>query len=276
MLLVVGAFIVRERSLASPSDSATAWSGSAISYLDPSSYGSSNVTPRRRQSNIEQGVSVPFVYVPPAAIGTVAETARTSDLAAIVAELLHPSPTPAPNTDTTDTGNINAYDLIPSSLISTSTTRARTATQQALYDYGNEVGSLVQTYENNHSNQVQTLKDQVADRTDPAKNAAVAAVGNDLAALGRSIAGIDSVPPAAQATNSALAKSYEAMGANLARVPLAQTDSGFVAAINAYNASADTFTRHYVALAELFGAYGVTFEQGDPGSAFTFSYVGGF
>ena len=82
---------------------------------------------------------------------------------------------------------------------------------------------------------------------------------------------MDTVPSEALSAHQALAKSYQDLGANLALIPQAPRDSDFVQAIQTYDTSADVYTRNFVALASLFGAYGVTFAQGDPGSVFTFT-----
>jgi hypothetical protein len=85
---------------------------------------------------------------------------------------------------------------------------------------------------------------------------------------------METVPPAITSAHNKLAQSYIEIGKNLSLIPGAERDSDFIAAIQVYNASADTFTRNYIQIASLFGAHGVTFTSGDSGRVFTFSPSG--
>ena len=171
----------------------------------------------------------------------------------------------------------NAYAFIPTGLISALVPKQRTALQQKLYDYGNNVGSFVQSFEQDHPNEAQVLWDQAQDRTNPDKAASLVALAHALTALGDNLSQMnaspddDQVPTQMTAAHNALAQSYHDLGTELALVPGAQGDSAFVAAVEAYDTTAEMFTQKYVALANLFVAYGVTFSPQDPGVVFTFS-----
>jgi len=170
---------------------------------------------------------------------------------------------------------VSAYAYIPRGLISTTTpSTARTALQQQLYDYGNDIGSSIESFEQQHSNTVQILKEQVEDRSDPDKAAAVVNIGHAFQNLGTNLAKMDNVPSAMVAAHAALAQSYIEIGKNLALVPQAERDSDFIQAIQTYNTSADAFTRNYIQIVSLFGAHGVTFTSSDAGRVFTFSPSG--
>ena len=150
-----------------------------------------------------------------------------------------------------------------------------TAQQQDLYLYGNAVGGEIQSFETLHTNEVQVLKDQAEDRTDPVKSSAVVSLGQGFASIGVYMQGMQEVPSSVAALHSALAQSYQDIGAKLQLVAKAQSDQDFVQAIEAYDSSADTFVHNYAVLAQYFSAQGVIFSAQDPGSVFSFSNTGG-
>lgn len=174
-----------------------------------------------------------------------------------------------------DTSATTAYSFIPRGLMSTSTSEhPRTEMQQTLYNYGNEIGSFIQSFEQQHPGVAQTLKNQVEDRGNAEKAAAVVQIADALKNVGENLNTMDNVPSQMASVHARLAKSYIAIGTNLAKVPATGNDSDFLKAIEAYNTVADTFVKNYVAMAELFGAYGVIFTLTDAGSVFTFTPSG--
>jgi hypothetical protein len=280
--LLVGAFIVSLHSpVASQAPQSIAWGGNA-GVLNPTSYDTSAPAQQSDQPSIMQQVQsgAPYNYIPinaPSPDGTTATNASDQsgfDFDAFVASLSQES-APKTKTSSGNSGVQSAYAFIPSGLMATSSlSPSLTQTQQDLYDYGNNVGSLIQSFEQKNPNESGTLKDQVENRGDPDKAAAVEALGQSLQDLGNSILAMDTVPEAMTSAHAALGNSYVQIGKNLALVPQAQSDTDFIAAINTYNASADIFTKRYIALAQLFGAYGVKFSPDDPGSVFTFTPTG--
>lgn len=277
-LIIVGALIVNMRAPAAVPGQTIAWSGSGA-ILNPSPQGGGTVA-QTPTPNLMQQVegSAPYTYIAPAQQTSGVASNDTSggsfDFNAFVAMLSQEN---APKGGSSAGGGSasSAYSFLPGGLISTSTpAKSRTTLQQALYEYGNTAGSYIQSFETEHSNESQVVVDQAQDRTDSTKAAAVEALGAALTGLGQSLSQIDTIPDQATKANQALAASYEDIGAKLALVPQAQSDSGFISAVQTYDAAANTFITNYVALANLFGAYGVTFAPDDPGSVFTFSPTG--
>lgn len=178
---------------------------------------------------------------------------------------------------------------------------ARTPEQKALFNYGNEAGSLIKTFEDTHAGVVQTLKAFFDTHTDTSKIAGspeaakayaqltaasgvpistvpkataaseLQAVANDYAQLSAKIAGIRDVPPEAEAVNSKLAKGYADVAQGLSKLGQAEGNAQMLDAINAYNANADEFIKNYVAMVKLFSARGVKFGANDSGAIFSFS-----
>jgi hypothetical protein len=280
MLLVVGFFIVSERSAVAPSGSTIrAWGGANINLLNPAYAPAQNSAQENTANIIQQaGNAVPYRYIPPASGGTPPAPGSGSDsfdFSAFITMLSQGS-SPAHATPGTgiDTSLQSAYAFIPTGLVSTTTrVHKRTKVQQELYDYGNEAGSYLQSLEEAHRDQAQVLKNWLEDRKDAAKTASVVELGRALWETGRSLSGIESVPENAKAPHDALAKSYMDIGANLALVPKTESDADLLKAIEVYNASADTYAKNYVALVNIFGAYGVAFSSDDSGSVFTFTPV---
>jgi hypothetical protein len=200
---------------------------------------------------------------------------NTYDFNALAAELSNPSLKSSANVaTTTGTSAVNAWSYIPTGLISVqNASSGRTPAQQALYQYGNEVGSLVMGYDAAHSDQTQVLSNANNDRQNVSKQAAVKQIGQDLEVLGQGIAEITDAPAAAQADNAALAKSYIDVGTKLVAVGAAEPlqDPALVAAIKTYDTAVDSFNGSYIALATLFSLSNVNFSSGDPGSVFSFS-----
>lgn len=210
---------------------------------------------------------------PPAAQQVIADSSNF-DFNSFLATLTQAaSSTQTKKTASTSTDTFNPYMFIPQGMISTTTayTQQRTPDQDALYQYGNEAGSYIQSYEKFHTDTTNILQDQINDRNNPDKIAAVEKIGADLAAVGTQMSQMTEIPPQVQSAHDALVASYQEIGKDLALVPQASYDTDFANAIKKYDAAADTFTRHFVSLALIFSINGVKFGPGDPGSVFTFT-----
>ena len=283
LLVFVGAYIVISRASQPAGTSPTSWGGEAVPFLDPTSYPIGEDTsngagaPQDAQTitgRVQDGP--PYTYIAPNFVNTAPPTEDNSDsydFDAFIAELTKQSVVKA--TADTGGGTQSAYTFVPRGLISTTTSRAaRSALQQQLYDYGNDIGSTIESFEQQHSNTVQVLKVQVEERANPEKAAAVVKIGRDFEELGKLLLQMDSVPPAVATAHGALAQSYIELGKKLALVPGAERDADYIKAIEAYNASADVFVQNYARLVSLFGAYSVTFTSIDGGKVFTFNPTG--
>lgn len=165
----------------------------------------------------------------------------------------------------------NLYTFIPRGLIAIESPPVRTELQEELYAYGNRFGSEVRGFEDSHMNGIQILKDQAEDRASVEKADAAIRYANDLARLGKDLEELAGVPARAALFHKKLAASYVETGTKLALIPKTKTDAEFLAAIETYNRSMDTFTNNYVALVQFFIAQGVSFSPNDPGSIFSFT-----
>jgi hypothetical protein len=273
LCLISGAVLIIERAPARPHN-AQAWGGASGSLQDPQAY-----TPNAILSTTQPsyGASAPtFLPIAPSTEPGTVNTVADTDLASLLTQLSASSHiSSAAGSSTVDTSF--AYQFIPTGLIATTTPGTkRSAAQQALYEYGNEVGSYIQSYESRAGNVPQILKDQVEDRTDPQKGQAVKGIGSALIYIGTQMEKMQNVPSGAAGMHLALAKSYEDIGKKLQAIPDSQGDQAFIAAIQSYDAAADTFAKNYVALADYFSVSQVKFSAADPGSVFTFSGGGGF
>lgn len=166
----------------------------------------------------------------------------------------------------------DAYSFIPQGLISvTETATTRTAEQEDLYAYGNQVGVLISTFEDSHANMISILKDAYTDRNNAAKRSAAERIGTDYETLGKELAALSDIPKSVQPMHIAIAQSYQDAGKKMVAKLRTQTDDEFLIAMNAYNESALQFTRNFVTLATYLSAQGVRFSESDPGKVFTFT-----
>lgn len=238
---------------------------------------SQNAPPQIEPQNSTIGSSTEITLSPMQTLGAdqSAADAAASDLDTLLAQLSTPASSAKLSSSSSNSLIADAYALIPRGLVATtSMSQAKlTRSQSALYQYGNDAGSVIQTYEYTHQNVAQILQDQAADRTDPDKATAVTAIGKALIGVGKGLAKLDSVPDAAVSYNSALASGYEDIGAKLTLIAQAQTDSQFLSAVQTYNSSVDSFNKSYIALANYFNASGVSFSPDDSGSVFSFKPV---
>lgn len=280
ILILLGAFIVAGRSSVPGETAPLAWGRIGGHLLSPFSNVSGQGEDARSGNLYTQVQSgPPFTYTPASQtqIPVNASGDADFDFDAFIAMLSSSGsgPLPAGGQTNVDT-SLDIYSFIPGGLISTSTPeKMRTPVQEELYQHGNLIGAEIQSFEDGHRNMPQVLKDQFEDPQDPGKIAALEELGNALAEVGYEIGAIENVPEGVRAANTALAKSYREMGAKLVLVPKARTDEERIAAMLAYNATVEAYTKDYVALATLFSAYGVTFASDEAGSVFTFS-SGGF
>jgi hypothetical protein len=282
-ILLVGTLVVYDRSTPATPSGITAWSGT------PSTFDSITVPIPRGDSSVVEATSsygatgtLPYTQNFPVSYseGTIQNTTAGSsnDLKALLAVLSHPQTRPSTSSDSASGQSIaNTWDFIPAGIISTTSRpgTVRSAIQQSLFAYGNEVGSYVEGYDAAHHGQVEVMKDAMSDRLNVGKQQALARIGTDLETVGQGIASLSDIPSAAMAFNTALANSYVDSGKKLVALAttLTDRDPALVATIESYDTAVVTFTKNYVALAGLFSAYGVTFESTDPGSVFTFSHA---
>ena len=288
VFLLAGIFVVNQRLATNPPPPRTgAWSGNIQTFLGPD-YTATTPESAQRSGDLMRQVqdNAPYTYKIPVLTPQPPPPSRANpasvvlqndsfDYDAFIAQLSQDGQTTG-DTSIKDPDVQSAYSFIPSGLISTSTrTKNYSAGQENLYNYGNDVGSTLQTFEINHKNQSQVLKNQIQDPRDPLKVAAVVKIGTDLENIGIALENMDYVPPQMRAPHAALAKIYKEMGRTLILVPNATTPKDFLSAIYTYNAAADIFAQNFVAMATLFTANGITFAPDDPGSVFTFTNTSG-
>ncbi len=271
LLIVIGVIVVENRASVSPG-TLSVWGGTGAPLLNPTSYTPQNI--QQATQNTGGGSGGAPIYIPPTQGATAdSETAEDYDFQSLLSSLAEPSGTKS----TTASTDIDlAYAFIPRGLIATNTPAvSRTPEQQALFTYGNDAASYIQTYEDSNRNAPIALRDQAEDRQDPQKKQSVKLVAMGLRTAGESLLGMEEVPSAIASPHKSLAESYIAVGRALEKVPDANGDDAFIAAITAYNVEADTLVSHFNDLATTLALAGVKFTTGDPGSIFTFSGGGG-
>jgi len=278
ILVILGTWLIINRSNTPAPTGVSAWIGNPGVSIVPSPATVPTNTGGIVVSSGNYGTQTLPYTVPASTTVAIAPTSGSGtsfDFDAFLAELSNAStPKQVGSPSSTTAIDSNAWTYIPSGLVSTSSgMQKRTPAQQALYVYGNEVGSYVQGYNNTHQDQVQIMKNALNDRQNTSKAQAVASIGIDMETVGEGITEISDAPSEALFQNTALANSYTDSGKKLVAVAAALPgrDTDLAKAIETYHTSIGTFVTNYVALANLFKAYGVTFAPSDAGSVFMFT-----
>ncbi len=275
ILILVGALIVGKKSAVEqgPASSLRAWGGVGANISDPTARTPDQDLTSENSLYTEVRNGPPFYYAPPTTQIPQTQTGETTDfdLQELLATLAH-----APKNPPTKVAPLasDAYSFIPAGLLSISPDvdqSERTEAQQKLYDYGNDVAGSIRSYEDLYRNAPHIMKNQFEDRRNPEKNAVLLNLANSLAEVGNALLVVEEVPSQISTAHQKLAKSYKEMGEKLSRIPKAGSDQALLDAMTTYNASAETYTKNYIAFATLFSAHGVKFKSGDPGSIFTFT-----
>lgn len=272
ILLIIGTLIVQRRAAVVPLADPRAWGGAPSALLDPHAYPTQQ-NPVLTQLDYASSTTVTI----PAAITIQQRTEGEleDELGDLLAQLVSYRPVGSTGTGVSGGSSAEAYAFIPGGLISVSSeTTTRSDAQQALYDYGNEAGSAIRSYETANAGALIAVKNHAEDRHDAGKKEALRALARSLSAVGRALEAIEQVPEAARSANAALAASYRGIGGRLELVANAESDEQFLEAIAAYNAAVDHFTEQFIALATLFSAHRVTFAPHEDGSVFMFKNTG--
>jgi hypothetical protein len=285
LVVILGTLLVLDRTATPSPSGVSAWSGNTAALATstvPSDSAAVSQTITASTLTQDYGTAtLPYTANEPVSDsqGTIqtgsGSAANPFDLNALLAELSQKTlPSSVQLSTTTGNSAVNAWAYVPTGLIAIATTSSsRSASQQALYQYGNEAGSYVEGYDAAHHGQAQVLSDAQNDRQNATKAAAVENIGQDLETVGQGLAELSDVPAAAAADNTALSASYIDIGKKLIAVGQAEplSDSALVSAIETYDSAVNSFNGKYIALSTMFSSYGVTFSTSDPGSVFSFT-----
>lgn len=272
-LLFLGTALVAQRLGVSPAQSSGAWGGAGGIFFGtaknavPNGPSTSDVV-TRLQSPDDAYATVP-IYRPS---NDPESPAGIDDVAALLAQLVQNTPTTPSSASSPLPNEPDSYSFIPKGLVSTDVgPKKRTAAQEDLFDYGNEVATYVKGYEDTHYNSPQILKDHVEDRTNPDKIRALKILGSDMQELGNQLKDLPDVPADVAGMHRTYANAYFAAGANLLLIADTTTDAQFVDAIGKYNAIVEKLSTQFQLLIVLFGTNEVTFSSADPGKIFMFT-----
>ena len=299
LLILAGAVLISDKLAVDPSQSGESWGtlGSA-SLLETAYVGSSydaqplqeNFTIADLYRNLESDPDRFYASLNPEQNKSKTNITGTTtgggyleyDSSSIDALLAAMKPSSSVNPTGSDQDLQNVYNFIPASIMGTSTPTDKplTASQQALFEYGNEAGQPIESYFTLWGQgQAQVFKNFIEDKGDPDKAAAALAIADALYEVGDSLSRMEVVPAQMASHHAKLAASYQMIGEDLALVAKADNDDSLLAAIETYNASVEQFARNYLAVVTVFSANGVTFDSDRPGRVFVFTPIqmgGGF
>ena len=281
LFVLVGLALVPRVSPQEPG-SIQVWGSDAIPLQNPTSFQPSYRTPPALAIDTSTSTgALHFFYTTPAKTTSVTPPQEDADFNAFFNNMLNAASPIKPVAHTTvladDPQIQRAYLAIPQGLLSTSTPKTRTPSQEALYRYGNGAGAIIKAFDSGHPDEQLVLTAQAKDRGSLQKAQALRDLAKDIGSIGTQLLALSNVPESARAANTDLGTRYQKVGELLALVADAgDDDARALAAITAYNAVADAFTRSFVGLATLFALNNVSFSSTDGGSAFTFSNASGF
>lgn len=278
ILVLVGSFVVARKSPVETTSLFSTESTGSISdasFSDYAAHPTEKIIARPISASLMQTVvsNPPFVYSYPFIVRD-----NKTDFVVVPLNTSPAESKKAPEV-TSDAGFWNQYSFMPRGLISTSvTTKTRTPEENALFDYGNELGSYIGDFESAHTDMLKTLTDffprSGGFATDGRAREAVLELAGDYAQLGETIARTSAVPKEAQALHIALANGYGDIGRGLAAIANTKEEKEMVKAIIAYGDYANGFVKNFLALADFFGARGVKFSSSDPGNVFSLNIPG--
>lgn len=277
LVVFFGVILVNQKSaVSSDSSSIIAWGGGGDGFFNtPLGSKPAEIEERRDLFQAVQNTA-PFSYIPfrntsQSLIETEEQDAELAEVLKFLSGAISGNETGNIN-PTTEGSGFDVYSFIPRGLIATTSTRAiRTSTQNELYGYGNDAGFIIMTFEDTNEGMSRVLKDQAEDPTNAEKNQRLQDLAEDMIRVGEDLEALNRVPQIAVAANKALAKSYKEMGAKLALISGVSGDDARIEAMLSYNTTVESFVKNFVNVATLFSAAGVTFQQFDGGSVFTFS-----
>lgn len=146
-------------------------------------------------------------------------------------------------------------------------TQAPSATQKALHTYGNQLGAVLKTFTTAQGDQIQLLKDFIANRKDTAPLKRLTTAYSTLAHT----VGTLSAPSQLEATNSALSAGYKLISTRLWDITDAQTDKAFIQRLSTYNKAAAIVAEQQIKIINTFKEYNISFKSSEPGTLFMFS-----
>lgn len=272
VLILIGLYFVERQRGVSPSGTSASWQTDG-GYIETSGLISAPQTGDPLQVLPENTnpdtLSIPTVSTPTTKTPS-ASNEGTFDYNAMLAQMRRSSEQTSPSEQAKSTYEemMSSFSFAPS--IAPPAPKVKTPEQLALFAYGNVIGSRLQAFAAVNVNMSQTLTDQAKDRTSVSKGNALRDLGLRYKSLGQGILSMQEVPPSFESAHKRLGESYILLGDALRAVPDASDDQAFVAAITAYNNTADAYTNAFVSMVTLFSAHEVTFQDSDAGSAFSF------
>lgn len=274
ILAAVGLYFVQRERAVVPA-------GGGVSFETVNGYVEQSVAPAETESkpalpDVSTDAGPATLTIPKAAATTTVKTTVVKDdgafdYNALLKRLQH-DPETAPEAQASKTYEelIGAFTFVPNK--QNIAPKVRTKEQEALFNYGNEIGRRIQGFAAVNPNMTQAVVNQATHRDNKGYGAAVRELGARYTALGDNILSVHDVPTSAISLHQALGESYINLGKALAAVPDASDDQAFLSAVTTYNNKADAFTLAFVGMATMFSTLDVTFDQSDGGSAFSFRH----
>ena len=274
VVVIFGASVVMQRTAATPLQyQPSTWSGAGGITASP--VASPQSAPQSGTLASNNTSVVPYRYVSPFGTndGRVAPSAQDDAGLSELEGILTKNTTK--DTSLTTANVSDAYQFIPTGMISLpDTSNHDTPPQAELRQFGNDVGSVIQSFEQSNPDQVAVLKNFMEDQNNPDKINGMKRLGGQFKDIGSQISQIDPVPKQMKASLADLTSHYDEIGKLLAAIPDAKGNDALYDAIVTYDHAAERFVTSLVNFALVFPASGVVFSQDEAGSVFMFQQGG--
>ncbi len=273
LAMVVAVFVfvrIIAQNIPVPVSSVQTWSGGGQALVPSVPTVPVNTAP----SVVADGHDVPLIVVATSTSTSApipaSDTSATDWLASLTGSVRSTTSTTNTLTAPSSFSDIFAYSLIPGGVATTTQQVTKTPEEQALYVYGNALGAKILGFEEAHPDMPSTLQSQAADPANVSKQAAVVALADDYAALGKDVSMLEAPTSIAPVVHK-LSVSYAGMADKLRAVPSAVAEKERVSSMLAYDTAADEYIRSFLGVVSTFSAYGIKFDKSEPGSVFMLS-----
>lgn len=268
-LTILGLLIVSSRTAYIPPEYAATWRGAG------GIYDFSSIVTKQNARGTSQPPRFSYDYELPklASQEVTGENVADDPYALLIASI---RPSSYPVQETNDLSFLDeVYSLIPQGLRTIPEPKELGEEAHALYEYGNEVGSYIDTYESAYGKQaVSVLNNFYKDRKSASKQEEVRHLADSIERVGKEIAGMQFVPEDLAGMHVLLAERYQDAGRKLANIPEAKNDNELLERITEYDSAADALLSALSTLAIFFATADISFTSHEPGSIFTFSPAG--
>ncbi len=143
----------------------------------------------------------------------------------------------------------------------------KTALEQEIYDYGNNIGKLIKDFSNTSGNHNKLMSDFVKDTHSANNILKLESLAENYKLLAKQIKNTNApIPMKAVADNLSLG--YASVGEATLQLSKQRTDEELLKEIYKYNKTVEDFAISFIKFSKIFRLYGIRYNKGEPGDIF--------